>query len=224
MVFLVIALIIVKKKKKRKFALNPKFKIFITSFLHPFEFAKAVKFQNRGSFILASVSLLLFYVFRVLDVTNGGFLFSKFNVHKYNSFYTFLSTVGLVILWSLSYWAVAVLLSGKCKLKEILIVSSYAMLPQILNAIFYLIASNVLVFEEATAITIVNVISLLLSGIVLCIGCMICCEFSFFKFVGVAIISVLSMCLIVFVIFMVLTLDQQLIVFIKSIFKEVAYR
>ena len=169
-------------------------------------------------------SLILFYVFEVLSITKGGFIFSKFDVHTYSSFYTLLSTIGLVILWTLCYWAVAVLMSGKCKLKEIFIVSSYAMLPQIFNAIFYLIASNVLVFEEATAITVVSAICLLLSGIVLCIGCMVCCEYDFFKFIGVTIISILAMCLVVFVIFMVLTLDQQLITFIQSIFKEVVYR
>ena len=224
LIALIIAFFVIKKKKNWKFYINHKFKVYITSFLHPFEFANAIKFQNKGSLLLAVISLILFYAFEVLGITNGGFIFSKFDVHSYNSFYTLLSTVGLVILWSLCYWAVAVLLSGKCKLKEVFIVSSYAMLPQIFNAIFYLIASNVLVFEEATAITVVGVITLILSGIMLCIGCMVCSEFSFFKFVGVTIISVLAMCLVVFVIFMVLTLDQQLIVFIQSVLKEIVYR
>jgi len=223
-IFLIVLFIIIKKKKKWKIHINLKFKIYITSFLHPFEFANAIKFQNKGSFLFAIVTLVLFYMFEVLGITNGGFIFSKFDVHSYNSFYTFLSTIGIVVLWTFAYWAVAVLMSGKCKLKEVFIVSSYAMLPQVFNGIFYLIASNVLVFEEATAITVVSAISLILSGIVLCIGCMVCCEYSFFKFIGVTVISVLVMCLVVFVIFMVLSLDQQLITFIQSVFKEVVYR
>lgn len=223
-ILLLIVFFILKKKKNWKFKINPKFKTYIASFVHPFEFANAIKFQNKGSFILAAITLVLFYAFEVLGITNGGFIFSKFDVHSYNSFYTFLSTIGVVVLWTFAYWAVAVLMSGKCKLKEVFIVSSYAMLPQVFNGIFYLIASNVLVFEEATAITVVSAITLILSGIVLCIGCMVCCEYSFFKFIGVAIISVLAMCLVVFVIFMVLTLDQQLITFIQSVFKEAVYR
>lgn len=223
-ILLIIVFFVFKKKKNWKLKINQRFKIYITSFLHPFEFANAIKFQNKGSFVLATITLVLFYMFEVLGITNGGFIFSKFDVHSYNSFYTFLSTIGLVVLWTFAYWSVAVLMSGKCKLKEVFIVSSYAMLPQVFNGIFYLIASNILVFEEATAMTVVSAITLILSGIVLCIGCMISCEYSFFKFVGVAIISVLAMSLVVFVIFMILTLDQQLITFIQSIFKEVVYR
>lgn len=215
---------IIKKKKNWNFKINKKIKICLTSFLHPFDFANQIKSNNEGSIIISVILLILFYAFKVLGITNGGFMFSKFDPKTYSAFYTLLGSIGLVLLWTICYWAVAVLFSGKCKLKEVFIVSSYAMLPQIFNAIFYLVASNILVFEEAAAIVTVSTITLILSGIVLCIGCMVCSEYSFFKFAGVAFVTVLGMCLVVFVIFMVLTLDQQLITFIQSIFKEVIYR
>lgn len=213
-----------KKSGKVNITLNKKIKIYLTSFIHPFEFANQIKFNKQGSIACSLLSLILFYIFKVLGDTNGGFLFSKFDAQTYNALYTFIGSVGIVLLWTICYWAVAVLFSGKCKLNEVFIVSSYAMFPQVINGVFYLIASNVLVIEESAALTAVNVIMLILSGIVLCIGNMICSEYSFFKFVGVAIITILAVCLVIFVIFMVLTLDQQLITFLQSIFKEVIYR
>ena len=224
LVILLVGFLILKRKKNWQFKVNTKIKVCCTSFIHPFEAANQIKFHNQGSIIIATVLLALFYVFKVLGVTNGGFMFSKFDPQTYNSVYTLLGSVGLVLLWTICYWAVAVLFSGKCKLKEVFIISSYAMIPQIINGIFYLIASNILVFEEGVAMSAVSTVMLILSGIVLCIGCMICSEYSFFKFAGVAVITVLAMCLVVFVIFMVLTLDQQLLSFIQSIFKEVIYR
>lgn len=221
---LIVFFLIFKKKKNWKIKINNKIKICFISFIHPFDAVNQIKFHNQGSIVIAAVLLVLFYVFKVLGVTNGGFMFSKFDPQTYSSVYTLLGSVGLVLLWTICYWAVAVLFSGKCKLKEIFIVSSYAMLPQIINGIFYLIASNILVFEESVALTAVGTVMLILSGIVLCIGCMICSEYSFFKFAGVAVVTVLAMCLVVFVIFMVLTLDQQLLSFIQSVFKEVIYR
>ena len=223
-IILIIVVKIYMKKRGKKFELKPSMKLYFNSFLHPFEFANSVKFQKQGSLIIATVSIVLFYIFKVLGITNGGFMFSKFDKSTYSSFYTLLGSVGVVLLWVIAFWGVAVLFSGKCKLKEIYIITGYALLPQIVNGIFYLIASNVLIYEESITLTVFATITLILSGIVIAIGCMVCSEYSFFKFSGVAIVSVLGMCLIVFVIFMVLTLDQQLITFIQNIFKEITYR
>ena len=154
----------------------------------------------------------------------GGFLFSKFDAHSYNALFTFLSTIILVLLWTVCYWAMSVLLSGKCKLGEVYIISSYAMIPQIINCIFHLAMSNILVSEESAVLGGFSMIMFILSAVILCIGCMGISEFGFFTFLGVAILAVAAMVVIVFVIFMVLTLDQQLIAFIQSIYKEVMYR
>ncbi len=214
---------VLKKKGKINFKINKKLKIMLGSPFHPFELARSVK-QNEGSYILSAAVLLLFYAARVADETMGGFLFSKFDAHSYNAFFTFLSTIVLILLWTVCYWAMSVLFSAKCKLGEVLIISSYAMIPQIINSIFHLAMSNILVSEESAILSAFSVIMLLLSAVVLIIGCMGISEFGFFSFLGVAILAVAAMIVIVFVIFMVLTLDQQLIAFLQSIYKEVMYR
>ena len=84
--------------------------------------------------------------------------------------------------------------------------------------------SNILVSEESAVLSGFSMIMFILSAVILCIGCMGISEFGFFTFLGVAILAVAAMVVIVFVIFMVLTLDQQLIAFIQSIYKEVMYR
>lgn len=214
---------VLKKKGKINFKINKKLKIMLGSPFHPFELARSVK-QKDGSYILSAVVLLLFYVSKVADETMGGFLFSKFDAHSYNALFTFLSTIVLVLLWTVCYWAMSVLFSAKCKLGEVLIISSYAMIPQIINSVFHLAMSNVLVSEESAILSAFSVVMLLLSAVVLIIGCMGISEFGFFSFLGVAILAVVAMIVVVFVIFMVLTLDQQLIAFLQSIYKEVMYR
>lgn len=98
------------------------------------------------------------------------------------------------------------------------------MIPQIVNGLFYLIFSNVLLSEEAVILSAFSLIMMILSGIVLCVGTMVINEFDFFKFVLISIVTLLAMGVIIFVIFMVMTLDNQLITFIQSIFKEIWYR
>lgn len=223
LIAIVVILSILKKRGKLSFKLNKRLRIMLSSPIHPFELARSVK-QKEGSYILATAVLVLFYIFKVADETMGGFLFSKFDAHSYNALFTFLSTIILVLLWTVCYWAMSVLLSGKCKLGEVYIISSYAMIPQIINCIFHLAMSNILVSEESAVLGGFSMIMFILSAVILCIGCMGISEFGFFTFLGVAILAVAAMVVIVFVIFMVLTLDQQLIAFIQSIYKEVMYR
>ena len=168
--------------------------------------------------------LALYYIFEVLGKTRGGFLYSRVDMQNFNAIYTLVGSIGVILLWTICYWASAVLFSGKCKLREVFIISSYAMIPQIINGIFYLICSNALVLEESTAITVVSVIAMILSGIVICIGCMVVSEYGFFKFLGVTVVAVFAMVIVIFVVFMVLTLDQQLFSFGQSVFKEIIYR
>ena len=220
----VFALKIFKKKKNIKFAINENIRLYFTSFTHPFLFANSVKDNNAGSLAVASISLILYFFAKTESIIHGGFLFSKFDKTTYNSVYTLLGTVGIALLWIISYWGVSVLFSGKCKLKQIYIITGYSVLPLIIGELLCLIASNILVLEESIALTVINGISIILCGIVLIIGCMTSSEYGFFKFTGVAIISITAIAIIVFVIFMVLTLDQQLITFFESIYKEIKYR
>ncbi len=219
-----VVFLIYKKKRNIKIKINDKLKTLLNCVIHPFEFANGVKYRGQGSMLLGGVVLIAWFIFRVLGDTAGGFLFSSFDELNYNSFYTLLGSVGLILLWVICYWAVAVLFSGKCRLKEVFIVSTYAILPQVINSIFYLIASNVLVMEEATVITAFSVVMLILSAIIISIGLMIASDYSFFKFIGVTIVAVFGMCVVIFVVLMVLSLDQQLFSFVSGIYKEVSYR
>jgi len=220
----IIAFEVLKKKFGWKLRVNNKVKVAVGSCIHPFESSNAIKFKNQGSAIISLAILALYYIFEVLGKTRGGFLYSRVDMQDFNAIYTLVGSIGVILLWTICYWASAVLFSGKCKLREVFIISSYAMIPQIINGIFYLICSNALVLEESTAITVVSVIAMILSGIVICIGCMVVSKYGFFKFLGVTVVAVFAMAIVIFVVFMVLTLDQQLFSFGQSVFKEIIYR
>ncbi len=214
----------VKKRKIFKFKINRKVSVFATSFLHPFETADLVKNKKEGSLLIATVSLAVFYIFKVLETTAGGFLFTRYNKLTYNSFYTLLGTVGVVLIFVLCYWAMAVLFSGKCKIKDVYIITCYALLPQIFNGIFFIIFSNILVSAESAVISAISVITLIMSGIIMCIGLMVISDYGFFKFLGVTVTAVIAMIVVIFVIFMVAKLDQELIKFISGLVREIKYR
>lgn len=219
----VVALVVLLKKKKVKIT-NEKTKVMLQAPLHPFRSMDAIKYKKQGSILYASFLLFLLYVFTVMGDTHGGFLHNRFDASTYNAIFTLLSTVGIAVLWSICYWAVSVLFEGKSRLKEVYIVTGYAMIPQILNAIFFLIFSQFLLTSEATILSIFSVIMIIMSAIILCIGTMIINEFNFFKFLGTSIVSVIAMGIVIFIIFMILILIQQTFSFVATVFMEFNYR
>lgn len=217
-------LVILKKREKLPVIDAPKLKVALSSFVHPFDSFRAVKFSAQGSMIIATVILVLYYVAGVLKDFYSGFAHSDFSVESYNSLFALIGSVGVVVLWVISNWGVSVLAEGKGRLKEVFIVACYSLVPQIISSIFYLVMSNVLLEKEATALTVVSTVCLILTGIVLCIGTMIIHEFDFFKFLWTTVLTVVAMAIVIFLGFMIVILLQQFFAFIRTVFIEVAYR
>ena len=213
-------------RKKEKVASNKfkNIKFAISTNLHPFEAFYNLKHKGEGSLLTALIILVLFYVSKVLSDIYSGFSFEIFEAASYNSIETLLGSVGIAVLFVIVNWGVCVLAQGKGKLKEIFMVTCYALIPEILSSVLYLILTNMLVPEEATILTIITVLCHLIAAVVLCVGLMVIHEYDFFKFLGTTVIALLGMALVVFIIFMLFILFQELFGFIGSLFSEIFYR
>lgn len=212
------------RKEKEKKVSNSNISFALSAVVHPFDTFYRLKSKNEGSVITAFIVLALFYVSTVLCDIYSGFSFKIFEASTYNSFETLLGSVGVALLFVIVNWGVCVLAQGKGKLKEIFMVTCFALIPEILNSILQLILTNILVPEEAAILTIITVVCHIIAAVVLCVGIMTIHEYDFFKFLGTAVLTVLGMFLVVFIIFMLFILFQELFGFIGSLFTEILYR
>lgn len=224
LIAVIVVLAVLKSRQKLRLPKAPRLSLALGASLHPFDNFRAVRYKGQGSVLIAGVLLVLFYVSGVLYDFYSGFAHSTFNAENYNSLLTLIGTVGVVILWVLCNWAVSVLAEGKGRLKEVFIVACYSLVPQIASSIICLILSNVLLIKEATAITVISTVALILTGLLLCIGTMIVHEFDFFKFLLTAVVSLVAMAIVIFLAFMIIILLQQFFAFIRTVFIEVTYR
>lgn len=94
--------------------------------------------------------MLLLYILSVLEETAGGFLFTSYDAVTFNSLLVFARTVGLILLWVVVNWAVASLFEGKGRLRDILTVVCYSLLPLLLIKLLALPLSHVMLLEEGT--------------------------------------------------------------------------
>lgn len=203
---------------------NQNLKVALSSMTHPFDSFTAVKYKQQGSWIIAVVMVLLFYVSSVLKSVGSGFLFTDISVNNYNMLYTIAQTIGLVLLWSVINWLMCTLFEGKGTFKDVFVSTSYCLQPIIIMTFIKVIASYFLPLSGMSVLDGIYTVVLIYTFFLLCIATMTVHEFSFSKFILTSIITVLCMLLFIFIMFMLVILLQQFWNFIYSVYMEIAFR
>ena len=215
---------VIKRKKNLRLIRNEKLHVMLSAIAHPFESFRLVKEKGMGSVPLALLLLALYYIMSAISDVASGFAFNNFNASTYNSFYVLLSTVGLVVLWTLANWLVCVLLGGIGKLKEIFIVTCYSLMPVIFSHIVTLILTHLVVPDEFVFVSIFQGVCLLYTFLMLIVGTMKVHDFGFGRFLGTTVLTLLSMLIIVFLMFLIILLAQQVVSWLMTLYIEIRYR
>ncbi|MBO4693500.1 MAG: hypothetical protein J5659_03790 [Clostridia bacterium] len=226
-VLVVGGLIVLSVYAKRKgFVLlkSEKVKIALSTPVHPFNAFDDIRYKNKGSILVACVIVFLYYLGKVFEATGSGFLFTRSDPTTYNTVYTIIGTIGLVVLWSVCNWLICSLFSGKGKLSDVFIVTAYSLIPLTVYTYVRVILSHVLSISGLSIMDGIYTVVLLFTFFILSIAIMTAHEYDFFKFLSTSIVTVLFMILVVFVIFLVGVLLQQVGEFILSLLQEIFYR
>lgn len=217
------AFVIIKKKKSLTFLKSAKLKTLSSCLAHPVDSFREIKEKNTGSLTAAVILLIVFYVVTVLKDTAGGFIFTVFDSGSYNSLYVLLSTVGLVLLFTVSNWLMCTLLGGIGKLKEIFIVTCYSLIPIIIGYTLELILTHVLVKDEGAFMGIMVYAFMLYAAFMLIVGIMRIHDYEFGRFMGTTALTICAMLIIVFILFLVFMLIQQVWGWLVTMYSELKY-
>ena len=221
---LIVAVIIYFKKKNKKLVTNEKVKIYLRCIFHPFDSFEQIKYKKLGSMKIAIGITVMFYIASVLNVIASGFLYTNTLLRNYNALFTFVSSVGLLLLWSVCNWLVCSMFDGKGTFKDVYISTSYALTPWILFLLIKVVLSNFLPLSSSDIITGFQSAVLILTFFLLCVAMIKIHEYDFFKILLTGIVVILFMILVVFVILMCAILVVQCWSFISSVYEEVVHR
>lgn len=223
-VVLIILLVRYFKKHDKELITNPKLKLLFQAPFHPFNSFDDLKYKKMGSWKIAIVLTILFYVASVLNVTSTGFLFTNTLLRNYNSLFTLFSTAGLLILWSVCNWLVCSMFEGKGSFKEVYVSTTYCLMPWIIFLFLKVVLTNFLPLATAGLIGGIETVILVYTFFMLSIAMIKVHDYDFFKFLLTSIVILFFMILVVFVILMCGILAEQFISFIGDIYEEVVYR
>lgn len=197
---------------------------FFYTLLHPFDGFGSVIAKGNGSVAVGGALMVLLYVSAVLKATKSGFAYSYFNPDTYNSLFTLVKTVGIVVLWTLVNWAVGVLFGGLGKIRNIFIVITYSFAPLIVSNILYTVLSNVMLESEAGFLNIMVTLFWIYTLFLIVAGTVKIQDFSFGRFVGTSVLTVIGILIVIFLVFCIFLLMQQCVMFFGTIVNEIIYR
>ena len=219
-----VALLVLSKKRKIFEIKNVKVKTALSVPLHPIQAFNTLKYQKTGSVGLAILFVVLFYLTSVSEDLYGGFMYVITDTANYNSLFTLIGSVGILLLWVIVNWGICILSEGKGTLKEVFTMSCYSMTPLIVYSVFYTVASHLIPASSTSTFGLIGTIAFIYTALLLLLGMTVVHEYTFFKAMRMAVMTILCMLLAAFVIFSVVLLSQQFLNFIVSLIEEITLR
>lgn len=208
------------KKKRGIVFFSPKMRLAISALRNPRDAFIDLKVYRQGSYFVAIGFLVVYYISAVMKVTNGGFSYVAFDTAQFNALLILIRTVGLVLLFTLCFWAMSTLQGGLGKIGEIFITVCYSLQPLIIANVTFIILTNVMTPSEIGFLELFMSFMTIYAAFILCMGLMSINNFEFGKFSWVFILTVASMAVVLFVGLVVMMLIQLIVGFIKTIIFE----
>lgn len=191
---------------------------------HPFEGFEDLRWKKAGSMRIAIFIVIMLFVQQVAYSRLYGFQYYSdydkiFNIVPYifKSFIIFGT-------WVVANWAMCTLFDGEGTMKNIFINSAYALVPYISGYLIGTVMSHFLIRDEYVFIQSIEIIGTCWTFILLISGIKAVHQFTFGKTIALMLLTVAAMIAILFLLVLLLTLFQQVLIFILSIYTELSYR
>lgn len=153
-----------------------------------------------------------------------GFIHNLNRASEFNILIELAKTLGILLVFVISNWAICTLMDGKGKPFEILYTVVYSLIPYVLVLIITLPLSMFLTLDEAVIISIIMTVGTIWSLLVMFVGLLTIHEYSVGKAVFSIFLSLVGMAIIVLLIIMFFTLIAQTIAFVQSLVQEYSFR
>lgn len=199
-----------------------KFSLYVI--FHPFKGFWDLKHEKRGSMAAAMTFIVLLIVTYILRRQYTGFIFNQNDPKELNVFVEIISVLLPFFLWATANWCITTLMEGEGSYRDIVVATAYALVPLILINLPLIPLSRIINIEEGAFYYFFGSVSVLWTGILILAGASVTHQYTMTKTVFTSILSVVGMGLMIFIGLLVFSLLQQMISFVYTIYREIAFR
>lgn len=208
-------------KKLNNIKIIRELKLGMQVFRHPIDTFHEIKHEQKASKLSAIILYALYVILNVLAVLFTGFLFNDNNLETYNVLTSFLSSLGLLMLFVFSNYLISTLSNGEGWFKDVFISTAYALMPYIILTVPLILLSHALTLNEIFIFQ--SVLYIRDAWILLLIVLMIIeiHNYSFRELIKNILLTLFAMAVIVAMLILIYLLVNQMYDYISSIIREV---
>ncbi|WP_438431218.1 YIP1 family protein [Gorillibacterium sp. sgz500922] len=192
--------------------------------VHPFDGYWDMKYEQKGKLRVAVTLIFLAFLAIVVQKQYAGFLVNFNDPRQLNNLNELIYFVFPFFLWCISNWAVTTLMEGEGKFKEIVMASSYALVPIILVYFPMTFLSRFMAQEETSFYHLFNTVAAIWFVLLLFVGIMTVHQYTASKTILTMILSLIVMVIIVFLGSLVFSMLLQIYEFIANVYRELIFR
>jgi hypothetical protein len=199
-------------------------KLMKQSLFHPVDFYYDIQFEGRAKLRNALLIMAFAIAARIISLMLSGYAFRTREAYDVS---VPLEAAWILIpwlTWGVANWAVATIIDGEGKFKDVLISSAYVYLPYIVLTIPISLLSNIMTLKEASIYNGIMSFVTLWMLFLLLTHVKIIHDFEVGKTVWITLLSFFGMLIIWFIILLIFGLVSQSFQFIADLMKEISYR
>ncbi len=191
---------------------------------HPFEGFEDLRWKKAYNMKVALIIVALFFIISVCEQLMTGFLFNENYVKIFNIVPIVIQTIVLFFTWVIGNWALCTLFDGEGTMKNICVNTAYALVPMLIGKVLNIILSNCLLRTESAFIVFITYLSIVWTAVLLISGMKTVHQYSIPKTLLFMFITIFAMVVIIILLVLLVSLFQQVYVFVYSIYTELLYR
>ncbi len=206
--------------------MSKKEKIFYPFYVisHPLDGFYEVRHREKGSVPIALLLVFLFGLSFSLNRRYAGFVVNLINPMDVDVRLEMVGVFAAVLLFATANWSITCLMEGEGRFKDILTVIGYSMLPMVLVFVPSTLLSWFIAADEESIYYILIYASVLFFVVLLLVGIMVIHNFSFGKTLVTLVLTFVALLLIIFVILLLVSLINQVWLFLESAYTELILR
>jgi len=183
-----------------------------------------IRYRDKGSVPLAVICVFVLSALFTINRIFTGFIINDINPRMVDGVTEMGSFFLLLGLFCIGNWSVTCLMEGEGRMRDIVTVAGYAMLPIALALGPATIISNFVSMEEAAFYDIIVGVSIAWTAVLLLIGVMTVHNYRLLKTLITLILTFITILILIFIGLLVLDLLNQIYGFLFSIYTELIFR
>jgi len=183
-----------------------------------------IRYRDKGSVPLAVICVFALSALFTINRIFAGFIVNEINPRTIDGIGEMIAFFTLLGLFCIGNWAVTVLMEGEGRMRDIVTVAGYAMLPIILALGPATILSNFVSLEEAAFYQIIIGVSIAWTAVLLLIGVMTVHNYTLLKTLITLVLTFITILILIFIGMLISYLLSQIYGFLYSIYTEIIFR